>query len=160
MRRLLLSLGIAALACNAGAVVLYKSIDANGRVTYSDQPPSGGATRVTPLEIDTSALPTANLWRDSIAQSAGVANIEELIRRRPASPNEAAVRNAQARLDRARAALENAQNNSVAEDWIYYGNGHRGPRPEYAARLESLDAELKAAQEQLADEERRARLGS
>jgi len=115
--------------------------------------------RVT-LEIDTSALPTANLWRDSIAQSAGVANIEELIRRRPASPNEAAVRNAQARLDRARAALENAQNNSVAEDWIYYGNGHRGPRPEYAARLDSLDAELKAAQEQLADEERRARLGS
>ena len=57
MRRLLLCLGIAALACNAGAVVLYKSIDANGRVTYSDQPPSGAATRVTPLEIDTSALP-------------------------------------------------------------------------------------------------------
>jgi hypothetical protein len=159
MKRLFLSIGLAALACHAGAVVLYKSIDASGRVTYSDQPPSGGAARVTPLEIDTSALPTANLWRDSIAQQAGASNIEELVRRRPAEPNEAAVRDAQARVDRARAALDNAQNNSIAEDWIYYGNGHRGPRPEYAARLESLDTELKAAEQQLAEEERKARLG-
>jgi hypothetical protein len=140
-------------------VVLYKSIDAQGRVTYSDQPPGPAAARVVPLEIDTSALPTTSLWRDSIAQSAGAPNIEELIRRRPVQPNEAAVRGAQARLDRARAALDSAQNNSLAEDWIYYGNGHRGPRPEYAARLEALDSELKAAEQQLADEERKARLG-
>jgi hypothetical protein len=97
MRRLLLCLGIATLACNAGAVVLYKSIDAQGRVTYSDQPPGAGAARVVPLEIDTNALPTASLWRESIAQSAGAPNIEELIRRRPASPNEAAVRGASPR---------------------------------------------------------------
>ena len=159
MRRLLLSFGIAVLACNAGAVVLYKSIDANGRVTYSDQPPRGAVTRVVPLEIDISALPTVPAWRESLAQSAGAADIEDLIRRRPTAPNEAAVRAAQARRDRARAALDSAQNNSLAEDWIYYGNGHRGPRPEYAARLDSLDAELKAAEQQVADEERKARLG-
>jgi hypothetical protein len=157
MKRFILIASLAALAGNAGAVVLYKSIDASGHVTYSDQPPPrGGATRVVPLDIDTSALPAAPEW--SLPERAGTSDIEELIVRRPAQPSDAAVRAAQARLDRARAALQPAQDNSLAEDWISFGNGRRAPRPEYAARLEALDAEVKSAEQALADEERRLRL--
>ena len=51
---------------------------------------------------------------------------------------------ARARLDAARAALEDAQNNSTAQDWVYLGSGNpvgmrRMPRPEYAERLQRLE---------------------
>jgi multidrug efflux pump subunit AcrA (membrane-fusion protein) len=86
--------------------------------------------------------------------------VEELIRRRPAAPNDTAVRSAQARLEQARAALAAAQASSAPDDWIYFGAGRgRAPRPEYEARLDSLDSEVKAAEQQLADEERKLRLG-
>lgn len=159
MKRLCLLAALLGLAFNAGAVVLYKAIDANGRVTYSDSPPPAGvAARVVPLDIDTNALPTA-AW-PSLPQSAGARDLEELIVRRPAQPSDAGVRAAQARLDRARAALDEAQNNSTPDDWIYFGRTQRrAPRPEYEARLSSLEAEVGAAQAQLDDEERKLRLG-
>jgi hypothetical protein len=158
MKRISLLPALLGLAFNAGAVVLYKATDSNGRVTYSDSPPPAGiAARVVPLDIDTSALPTASP-RD-FAQAAGARDVEELIVRRPPQPSDAGVRAAQARLDRARAALEYAQDNSTAEDWIYFGRTQRrAPRPEYEARLNSLQAEIDAAQSQLDDEERKLRL--
>jgi len=161
MKRISLLLPLLGLAFNAGAVVLYKAIDANGRVTYSDSPPPAGiAARVVPLDIDTDALPTAPAWRDSFSQSAGARDLEELIVRRPAQPSDAGVRAAQARLDRARAELEFAQDNSTPDDWIYFGRTQRrAPRPEYLARLNSLEAEVAAAQTALDDEERKLRLG-
>ena len=161
MKRISLAAGLVSLAFNAGAVVLYKTIDANGRVTYSDSPPrAGNAARVVPLDIDTSALPTVPAWRSSLAQSAGARDLEELIVRRPAQPSDAGVRAAQARLDRARAQLQFAQDNSTPDDWIYFGRTQRrAPRPEYLARLESLEAEVASAQAALDDEERKLRLG-
>lgn len=151
-----------ALAFDAGAVVLYKSIDATGRVTYSDQPPSAnGARSVVPIDVDPYP-PAAAPYKPPVALSRGE-DLDQIIRRRPAAANDARVRAAQARLDAARAALEAAQASSTPEDWVYFGirpgGPNRMPRPEYLARLESLDADVKAAEGQLADEERRLRLG-
>ena len=157
MRRIFALAALLALAFEAGAVVLYKSIDANGRVTYSDQPPAGNGARVV-VPIDVDYPPVAAPWRPPVAMSGGE-EVEQIIRRRPASSDDSRVRAAQARLDHARAALESAQNNSAPEDWIYLGNRHRAPRPDYLARLESLQADVNAAEQQLADEERRLRLG-
>ena len=157
MKTIPLAAALLVLAFDSGAVVLYKTTDANGRVTYSDSPPAAGiAVRVVPLDIDTSALPTAS--PQDFAQAAGARDVEELIVRRPPQPSDAGVLAAQVRLDRARAALQDAQDNSTAEDWIYFGRAQRrAPRPEYAARLDSLGAEVNAAQAQLDDEERKLR---
>ena len=63
--------------------------------------------------------------------------------RRPVVPSEERLRMAARRAEEARQALADAQNNSLAEDWIYYPRNpttgaSRMPSPEYAARLERL----------------------
>ena len=162
--RFLLIAAPLAFALDAGAVVLYKHVDAQGRVTYLDRPvaPTAGG-RVQALEIDTAANPAR------VAPPAATARVEteneRIIRRRPAPDADAPLKSARTRLEAAKAALEEAQNNSLAEDWIYFGpNGaaagqRRVPKPEYLARLEALQASVKAAEDTVALEERKLRLG-
>ena len=147
-----------ALALDAGAVVLYKHVDAQGRVTYLDRPvaPSAGG-RVEALEIDTTANPARAA--PPAATARGETENERIIRRRPPEPDQRPLDEARQQLDTARAALEAAQASSTPEDWIYFGNSRRAPRPEYLARLESLEAQVKAAEANVAEHERRVRLG-
>ena len=153
---ILVVLGV--LAFDAGAVVLYKHVDEKGRVTYFDRPvmPGDGA-RLERLDIDTSANPAR------VAPPAATARVESenerIIRRRPAEPDTRPLDAARQRLDAARGALEAAQASSTPEDWIYFGNRTRAPRPEYLARIESLENAMKAAEADVAEQERRVRLG-
>ena len=160
-----LSALLAVVAFDAAAVTLYKSTDKDGLVTYSDQQPTSVGGRTVPLDIDTTAnatpLPGA---KSPQAESEN----ERIIRRRPPAKDDSAVVLARQRLDAARAALEIAKDNSSPEDWIYFNPptypgmiphpARRGPSPDYLARLESLEAKVKAAEITLADAERVVRL--
>lgn len=164
MRRVAFALLAATLASvDAGATVLYKLTDRAGNVTYVDTVPSAFDGIVIRLDID------------SDANTVAPAEIPRILSQTPAAPTapgyletrrnaeaayDARLRAARSRLDAARAALEDAQNNSTPDDWIYLQRSNnspgprRVPRPEYAERLASLEGDLLAAQDELARAER------
>ena len=148
MRTLLAALLVLA-AADAGAAVLYKLVDPFGRVTFSDSIPRGFDGTVTRMDIDTgSNLITPTPSGEPVAR----APIEyDLLVRRPAVSGEERLRQAARRLEDARIALADAQNNSIAEDWIYYPRNpvtgaSRMPSPEYQARLDQLAANVVVAE--------------
>lgn len=49
--RVVLAVGLACATLTAGAATLYKWVDKDGKVTYQDQPPPAGASRVEEREI-------------------------------------------------------------------------------------------------------------
>src|ERR1700694_3938461 len=114
---------LAAVAFDSAAVTLYKSIDSEGRVTYSDREPRVSNGRVVPLEIDVNAneaqlaphLPGA-------ASPPTASDYQRIIESSTVGNDGSEVRLAQQRLDDAKAALQDAQDNSLATDWIYLGN--------------------------------------
>ncbi len=67
MRGWLLSLGLLSLATQAE---IYKSVDAQGRVTYSEQPPAGA--------VQVEQVPMADYTPDPAAQQAAQAQLEAL----------------------------------------------------------------------------------
>lgn len=148
MRTLLAALLVFAVA-DAGAAVLYKLVDPFGRVTFSDSIPRGFDGTVTRLDIDTGTnLITPTPSGEPIAR----APIEyDALVPRPAVSGEERLRDAARRVEDARIALANAQNNSLAEDWIYYPRNpmtgaSRMPSPEYQARLDRLAANVVVAE--------------
>ena len=148
MRTLLAALLVFA-AADAGAAVLYKLVDPFGHVTFSDSVPQGFDGSVTRLDIDTGAnLITPTPSGERIAR----APIEyDALVRRPTTSGEERLREAARRVEDARMALANAQNNSLAEDWIYYPRNpvtgaSRMPSPEYQARLDRLAANVVLAE--------------
>ena len=139
--RTLLAVLILLAAADAGAAVLYKLVDPLGRVTFSDSVPRGFDGTVTRMDIETGPnLITPSPSSEAIAR----APIEyDTLVRRPGISAEERLRDSARRLEDARIALANAQNNSNAEDWIYYPRNpatgaRRMPTAEYAARLEQL----------------------
>jgi hypothetical protein len=153
-----------ALGCGgAGAQSLYKLVDRNGKVTYSDSVPRNFDGRVIPLRID--AGPDL-LAQPPAADGEGAGRGEpagEVIRRKPAndtSPIEAARLKAQA----ARKAYEHARDNSTPDDWIYVKPNsnnmgtRRHPKPEYEARLVDLDRKAVLAEQELDRLERERRI--
>jgi hypothetical protein len=148
-------------SASAQATVLYKLVDPVGNVTFADAVPSGFRGEITRLDIDTSTMPPTRPTMD-IAKETARLEADLTARRLAEVRRDDQVVMARARVDAARAALENAQNNSVAEDWIYVGPNNplgmrRMPQPEYAARLERLESEVFAAQAALDNLEREAR---
>ena len=138
-----------------GAVVVYKLTDRQGRVTYVDAVPKGFDGTVTRMSIEpgdhTVRLPDPPAANGARAET----EYEQIIRRKPAAdPRDAKVAEARTRLLRAQEALQVAQESASPEDWIYMGPGRRAPRPEYEARLNQLDANVRAAEETLRVAER------
>jgi hypothetical protein len=132
---------------------IYKIIGKDGKVTYSSEPPPGDAkaTKVDIAPGNTAVAPKAGPREET--------EYEKVIRRKPApSGNDGAVRQARDRLEAARKALENARESVDPEDWTYTnrpGVGpRRFPRPDYTARLERLEADVKSAEEAVAEAER------
>ena len=156
-----LALLLIAAATEAYGTTLYKLTDATGAVTYTDAVPKGFRGTVKRLDLDTSAkvaviTPSA---RGGEVQ-ATVPDYAEIIRRpSPADDDEARIAAARERLESARQALADAQENSTANDWIYFGPNNpagmrRAPRPEYQARLENLERNVQIAEDQLREAER------
>jgi len=149
-----LALGIGAVALDASAQTLYKLVDKNGKVTYSEKPPKDFDGTVTRLNIDPNAN-TATLPKmppPPAGDKPAGANSDEPAKKGPASTGDK-VADARARLDAARKAFENARDNPKDGDVTWIGNKSGGtravPSDTYAARLSALEAAVKQAEEDL-----------
>ena len=148
------------IATEAWGKVLYKLTDAAGHITYADAVPRGFAGNVTSVVVDTSEHVVKLADALPAMASRSRSTNEEIIRRRPDdSKQDAAVRAARLKVATARSALDDAQNSSTPDDWIYFGSGNpvgmrRAPRPEYQDRLAKLEGDLRRAEEELRTAER------
>ncbi len=143
----------AALALPAGAETLYKLIDKNGKVTYSEEKPKSFDGQVIRIDIDTNAN-TATLPKPPPAPPAGGPN-----RAKSEDPQvkrdkqEDRVRIAREKVEAARKALEDAQNSPGEGEITFIGKVGGGARPvpteSYQARLLQLEKKLKMAEEEL-----------
>jgi len=138
------ALGLAVAATDAAAQTLYKLIDKNGKVTYSEKPPKDFDGQVIRLDIDPKAN-TATLPKPTASAPAPDAAS------RGASDDR--VRAAKAKLESARKAYEQARDNPRDEDLTFIGNKGGGTRPvpneDYAKRLSTLEQAVKDAEEEL-----------
>jgi hypothetical protein len=136
-----------ALAGPAAAQTLYKLIDKNGKVTYSDSPPKDFDGKVVPVEIDpnrnrASGLPPGAagqvLSNDKAAASADAG---------------ARVKQAQARLEAARKDLAFARDNPREGEVERIGNVGGGARPvpteAYERRIAALEKAVRDAEDEV-----------
>jgi hypothetical protein len=139
----------AAFACAAAgpdafAQTLYKLIDKNGKVTYSESPPKDFDGKVIRMDID----PNAN----TATMPKGSALREESAAAKNASADDA-VRSARQRLESAKKALADARDNPGEGDVTRIGIKGGGTRPQpsedYQRRLQKLESDVKEAEEGL-----------
>ena len=129
------------------AQTLYKLIHKNGKITYAEKPPKDFDGQVIRMDIDpnrnTATLPRSRAEGDAAASRA---------------QGEDRVAKAREQLDRAKKALTDARDNPGDGDVQRLGKVGGGARPEfsddYRARLEKLEAAVKAAEEELKEAQR------
>jgi hypothetical protein len=159
----LVVLGLALASGPLMATTLYKLVGPDGKVTYTQSVPADFQGRVSRLDID----PDANRSASPPAPKAGSGDVsreteaEKIIRRRPPD-NGPVVAAARAKAAAARRTFEDARDNSTPDDWIYVGPNNplgmrRFPKPEYEARLASLEQAAKQAEEEASEVERNNR---
>lgn len=143
------------LAPEAFAQTLYKLVDKEGKVTYSNEPPKNFQGTVTKIEVDPKAnRMVAPKGRDG--QTIG----EELQEKREAAraSEQSKVSAARAKLEAARKAYEQARDNPGEADVRRLGTAGGGSRPvftdDYQARLDKLEAAVRQAEEELRRAER------
>lgn len=159
--RLIIAAATAALAAgaaDAGAAVLYKLVDSTGHVTYTDAPPRSFEGTVARIDVDPDANNIAPAQIPEVL-ALGPASRAVAQPQRAGASAEERLRFARARVDAARSALADAQNNSTADDWYYFGPNNpvgmrRAPRAEYQDRLTRLEGDVIAAENGLRDLER------
>jgi hypothetical protein len=141
---------LCAVATLAAAQTLYKLIDKNGKVTYSETAPKDFPGQVIRIDINPDAN-TATLPKLPPRDAAPAANSGA---RAPDSRG-----SAQEKLDAARKALAQARENPGEDDVTWIGNKGGGtravPNETYRAKLEKLEADVKAAEEEVRRAERR-----
>lgn len=151
-------------AFEAGAAILYKLTEIDGKVTYVDVVPKGFAGSIQRLDIDVAPTPVAVPKVPVVRPEPGAREEREnerIVRPRPdTSAGEARLTAARARVDSARLALQQAKDNPLATDWTPIAKGanspglRRYPAPAYLERVTQLEAALQSAQESLKDVER------
>ena len=141
------ALGVA-VGLDANGQTLYKLIDKNGKVTYSEKPPKDFDGKVIRLDIDPNAN-TATLPRPA-AQPAEGARTDSV------APDR--LKAARERAEAARKAYEDALNNPGESEVTRVGNVGGGTRPvfseAYAKRLADLERAAKEAEDDLKRAER------
>jgi hypothetical protein len=150
------------LATSAAASSLYKHVDKDGRVTYTDRAPATSEGKVVAIPVDQFPPPAPKRLAPAPRAES---EYEKIIRRKAPEPDTSELKAAQKRLADAKAALEEEQNSNRPEDWIYRQNNTgrggptlRYPKPEYAERLAARESDVKKAQEDLDTVERKLRL--
>ena len=143
------------LAPEAFAQTMYKLVDKDGKVTYSNEPPKNFQGTVTKIEVDPKAnRMVAPKGRDG--QTIG----EELQEKRESAraSEQSKVAAARAKLESARKAYEQARDNPGEADVRRVGTVSGGSRPvfsdEYQAKLDQLEAAVRQAEEELRRAER------
>ena len=157
--RFIIAGGFAVAAQCAFAETLYKLIDKNGKVTYSQEKPKDYDGQVIPITIDpnanttTSTVPKANFSKPAPGTE-GVPATNPDEKKAKGDP----VKLAQDRLDKAKAALQDAQDNPSDSDFRWIGNvgggTRRQPTEEYQKRLEKLEQNVRDAEDNLKQAER------
>ena len=142
-----------ALCCgDAAAQTLYKLIDKNGKVTYSESPPKEFDGKVIRMDIDpkanTATLPKPSADAPAPRPAAGSSS--------PAGGDK--VQAAREKLDAARKALQDAQDNPREDEVQRVGNkgGFTRPVPTeaYTQRLAVLEEAVRKAEQELRDAQR------
>ena len=142
--------GAGALCLPAAAQTLYKLIDKNGKVTYSESAPKNYDGQVIRIEIDpnanTATLPKPPPAKAEPAQrgrSAGDARQDSV----------PPVQAARERLESAKKALADARDNPRPDEVTWIGKVGGGARPvfseSYQQRVDRLELEVKNAEEDL-----------
>lgn len=136
---------------SASAETVYRRVDADGNVTYSSTPPQTGE-KAEAVEID----PDRNVVAPHTSPQIERLEAEERSRfwsrqqqeTRQRQDREAQIRAAEERLERARAARETGQ---AVQPGDLFGKKEGGTRPslQRIERLERLDQEVRAAEENL-----------
>ncbi len=138
----------------AGAATLYKLIDKNGKVTYSEEKPKSFDGQVIRIDIDPNAN-TATLEKPQpAAQGEGKVNRQRGEATSPAKiDEEARIAQARDRFERAQKALQDAKDNPQDGDLMMVGKVGGGvrtiPSEAYQQRLDRLETEARLAQEDL-----------
>jgi hypothetical protein len=157
---LLLALAVASIAVlPASAQTLYKLIDKNGKVTYSESPPKNFDGKVIRMDIDPNAN-TATLPKPGAASTGGegASKDAEAIRRgtqaqQKKSREEDRLERAKARVEDAKARLQDLIDNPGDSDIQRIGKVGGGTRPvfseEHQERIRQAEAQVKAAEEEL-----------
>jgi hypothetical protein len=144
-----LALGAVAPGC-AWAEAVYKSVDADGKITYSSTPPPAGSAReVEELQIlpgPTSAEEDAAARRERALE--GVEQKRENERAATEKRRGAAIAAAQQDLIRAKADLEQAKIQGDG-DWQYLVSGGRVLSGSYFERIADAEAKVEAAEKAL-----------
>lgn len=126
------------------AQTLYKLVDKNGKVTYSESPPKNFDGKVIRMDIDPNAN-TATMPKGSALREEGAAA--------KATAADEAVRAARLRVENAKKALAEARDNPGEGDITRMGIKGGGTRPQpsedYQRRLAKLEADVKEAEEAL-----------
>ena len=141
MKKILLAVAVAAIAFGASAQTMYKLIDKNGKVTYSETPPKDFDGKVIRMDIDPNAN-TATLPKPTgpLVDPAKAATADN-------------VKAAREKLEAAKKAYQNALDNPGDGELTYIGNKGGGTRPvqseEYQKRLSTLEQAVKDAEEEL-----------
>lgn len=142
-------------AVTVNAQTLYKLIDKNGKVTYSESAPKPGEFdgQVIRIDVDPNRN-TATLPRLKETEKADGGR-ESRGSERPAKASETGSdpQSARERLEAAKKALADARENPGEGDVTWLGKVGGGARPvpseAYQARLDRLEAAVKAAEEEL-----------
>ncbi len=151
---------------------VYKQVDKDGKVTYTDTPPKkeGGkeskdqaVVKSVPVPIDSKS----NLIKgiDAATVKATAKTLDEQAGKRTAETEllDNRVESARVALEAAKKARDEGQTLRENERYVVAGkDGQPGrifPKPEYLERLKQLDEAVKLAEEQLAEAERLVRNG-
>jgi hypothetical protein len=149
------AVALALAAPHALAQTLYKLIDKNGKVTYSEKPPKDFDGKVIRMDIDPNAN-TATLPKLTPAPPDTSGSNEPARKSREPGSSKAkpvTVDEARERLDAARKAYQDAVDNPREGEITRMGNVGGGTRPvfsdAYTSRLAGLEAAVKNAEEDL-----------
>ena len=136
---------------------VYKSIDAQGNVTYSSTPPSDAdVQRIETLEVPAGPTPEEQAAAEARARELEAqASQREAELAQPTRQRTSSVAEAEQALEEARQALAEAQERDSLEDWQTIASGGRVPSAAYLQRVQEAQERVQAAEEAL----RKARLG-
>jgi len=150
-----LAAAAALVALGASAEVLYKLIDKNGKVTYSEEKPKNFDGQVIRLDINPNAN-TATMPKPASGANSGEPTPAG---RRPADgaakkPDaEERIAKARERLEGAQKALQAARDNPAEGDMEILGNKGGGvrmiPSADYQKKLDRLQQDVNSAEEEL-----------
>lgn len=155
-------LGLATLctvaAFHADAQTLYKMIDKNGKVTYSEKPPKDFDGKVIRMDVDpnanTAILPKPGATATGSGE--GSSKDSETLRRNTQknASSEERIAAARERVEDAKRRLQDLKDNPNDADVTRVGRAGGGTRPvltdDYQQRVERAEADVKAAEEELA----------